>query len=598
MIQPKPPSFPSLRELQSQKSVDECSSSLHPADRSWLLLPTGQVLPSQFSRLSPSPAFRRHDRMSHFTARENQRLRLHFERIRSEKRAHSRQHTVSPVVTRTPTDIDYQRLIERLQKAQSGSHGYRRLNLVEEKTESCLLDQEEVQYMRVAVGGKPCPLRVMFSRNRGRLVVYVSRTVAEPSETLSDMTIYKDTLKISDPGSKFHTEVVYLGVKALTDSAFTVKVQFGVSDLQRMDTTRSKDRQHRSQEEILWEEWENSAHSHSPSYSVNYVKHNQVILPPDSPVRKAAEQLRKQQYSHRRVTVVHKKQTIMEEKRKKTYIEVHRKEIRMMELEQKRAIQRLHAKKVTSEQDFFRIIYYAKGLTSLWVKFKDLKGEKGRKAVEEKAATQLQARVRGYLWGVGRLGVTVRQGRNVLLMYVKMSSEYYVHSVQTQLFTLITASCELSLIPKAIKHLRVHGNFHSVVTIQRRWRLYTQRQVEYFLQLEKFWTAQVEFLLNSKRIKKKKEVFAGLMSISAEEKAKELRKLQANHRFLYKNALKEYRKEQKELELQGPRGFFEAMRVKGEPLAVCPQQYGLPSKEDVRERLEKAAKQALKSLSM
>lgn len=464
MIGLRPPSFPQLRDSQSQRVVEENGRlSLQVGESSWTLLPTGAVVSSQDLSTSPYRAFHRQERvMSRYTVRENQRLKQHFERFRSAKHASTRREDPSPPV-RTPTDSDFQRLIDRLQKAQSGFRSNKRLSLVEDKVESCRLDQDEVQYMRVAVLNQPAPLRVVFRRNRGRLVAFVSRSVAEPSETLADAIVYRDVVKVMDTSPKFKCEVVYIAVKALTSSVFTVKIHFGKPELTRSDTTQpSKDHHNRSQEEILWEMLENSIQGrNSPNRSVNHIKQNLVILPPESPVRRAAAKLRKKQTVERRKSALARKQSLAQELRQRKYMELHRQETRLLELEQERSLQRLKNRKAACEKDWIRTIAWAKAAQAFLNSFQIRKAELALEAQKHKSAVLIQAHVRRITRGVGRPGIALRHCRNALLIYTHLTAPAFVSAVRQKLAIVLREARELSIVPKAMRKTLRAGKMYS-----------------------------------------------------------------------------------------------------------------------------------------
>lgn len=464
MIGLRPPSFPLLRDSQSQRFVEESGRlSLQVGESSWTLLPTGAVVNSQETSSSPYRAFRRQDGvMSRYTARENQRLKKHFERFRSVKPTPTLREDQSPPI-RTPTDSDYQRLIDRLHKAQTGFRGNKRLTLVEDKVENCLLDQDDVQYMRVPVLNQPTPLRVVFRRNKGRLVAYVSRTVAEPSDSLADAIVYRDVVRVIEATPKFKGESVFIAVKALSAAAFTVRVYFGKSDLTRSYTSQpNKDHRVRSQEELLWEELENSPQSKgSPSRSVNHIKQNLIILPPTSPIRRAAAKLRTRQATEKRQSALFRKQSLLEEQRKRKYKDLHRQEARLRELEQKRAFQTLRSRKEACEKDWIRAIAWAKASQAILNCYQVRKAELALQVKKAKSATLIQAHFRRVTRGVGRPGIALRHCRNALLLYSRLTSSPFVHTIKLKLLTVLQEARELSIIPTALRTTLRAGNVYS-----------------------------------------------------------------------------------------------------------------------------------------
>jgi len=317
--------------------------------------------------------------------------------------------------------------------------------------------------MRVAVLNQPAPLRVVFRRSRGRLVAFVSRTVPEPSEALADAIVYRDVVKVMDTAPKFKCEVVYLAVKALSPSIFTVNVHFGKPELTRSDTVQpSKDRHNRSQEEIMWEMLENSIQSRSsPNRSVNHIKQNLVILPPSSPVRRAAAKLRKKATVERRKSALVRKQSFIQEQRQRKYMELHRQETRLLELEQERSFQRLRSRKAACEKDWIRAIAWAKAAKALFSSYQIRKAEVLLEVKKGQAAVLIQAHVRRLTRGVGRPGIALRHCRNALLVYSRLTAPAFLSTVRHKLAIVLREARELSVVPKAIRTTLKAGKMYS-----------------------------------------------------------------------------------------------------------------------------------------
>jgi hypothetical protein len=107
----------------------------------------------------------------------------------------------------------------------------------------------------------------------------------------------------------------------------------------------------------------------------------------------------------------------------------------------------------------------------------------------------------------------------------------------------------------------------------------------------------LEALINTKRSRKKKEIAQGLLLISAEEKTQALERWERIYREKYRVEISRYWKEQRELTALGAKAFFLAVLEKGQPLLACPQRYKLPTKEEVKKVLERAAKEAMRALA-
>lgn len=172
--------------------------------------------------------------ISMMTTRQNERLEQRFAHLSlTSPNFQPRATTASPLVDlrhlglKSPSERDFKRVLDRLDKITSSQGtAYGRVNLKEGKAFDMPLDQGDRQHFRIFTRNSPCPLRIAVKRT-GKTVLYLSRTLMEPSEVLYDMTTKGEKLVLSDPGLKFKTESVFLTLIAQEDCKFTILATFG-----------------------------------------------------------------------------------------------------------------------------------------------------------------------------------------------------------------------------------------------------------------------------------------------------------------------------------------------------------------------------------
>ena len=237
-------SEPSLPTLNSQGSVESFQLALTLSQREsmWLLThsprsPLEPTFPSPTSSAFEVPIGASRpatSTISTMTTRQNERLeqRLAHLSLTSpcfEPRAATASQLVDPrrLGLKSPSDRDFRRVLDRLDKITSSQGtAYGRVNLKEGKAFDMPLDQGDRQHFRISTRNSPCPLRIAVKRT-GKTVLYLSRTLMEPSEALYDMTTKGEKLVLSDPGLKFKTESVFLTLIAQEDCKFTILATFG-----------------------------------------------------------------------------------------------------------------------------------------------------------------------------------------------------------------------------------------------------------------------------------------------------------------------------------------------------------------------------------
>ena len=130
-----------------------------------------------------------------------------------------------------------------------------------------------------------------------------------------------------------------------------------------------------------------------------------------------------------------------------------------------------------------------------------------------------------------------------------------------------------------------------------------QRRQDMLEEMASVWSAVLEAVMkeavkigrNAKKWRKRKDLTPAYLQISAELKRKLLEEHLNKAKAAYKERLQEYLKSQEELQRGGKRAFAEAWAIEG-ALQPTPVLEYLPSKDQMKAYIDKAARQTLKSL--
>lgn len=127
-----------------------------------------------------------------------------------------------------PTDRDYRRLLNRLDRIINGSAlSFRFTTLSESRPAELNLDTDERQYIRIKTEGLSIPMKVAMTRSKGKVVVYLSKSFQEPDDRNCEESHTRDNFTFSEPGLRFKASCVYLGIHCLEEATVTVTVSFG-----------------------------------------------------------------------------------------------------------------------------------------------------------------------------------------------------------------------------------------------------------------------------------------------------------------------------------------------------------------------------------
>ena len=139
-----------------------------------------------------------------------------------------KQSSVTQSAKRLPTDKDYKRMLNRLDKIITGSaFSFRSMQITEGRALDLNLDTEERQFLRVKTLGMPTPLKIVVRRGKGAVKVFVSKTVQEPSDLAYDEVYTRDVILLTDPNSRFKQPWFFLGLLCLDECSLSLSLFFG-----------------------------------------------------------------------------------------------------------------------------------------------------------------------------------------------------------------------------------------------------------------------------------------------------------------------------------------------------------------------------------
>lgn len=132
-------------------------------------------------------------------------------------------------VNRLPSGEDYSRVLKKLELViNNANYGQKLLELKSEEPLSIFLDQDKSQLVHVKPAGYPSPMQVRILRNYGRVKVFISKKIPEPSDEVYDEFTTSDTIEISDIEPTFKISRISLFIKALSETNFSLSLHYGV----------------------------------------------------------------------------------------------------------------------------------------------------------------------------------------------------------------------------------------------------------------------------------------------------------------------------------------------------------------------------------
>lgn len=515
-----------------------------------------------------------------------------------------------------PSERDYKRLIDRLEKlASARAAGSNREQLRESKDFECTLEEGETQFCFVNVRRRAIPLRLRIRRTRGKLRIYVSKTMPEPTENSYDELHKGDSVVLAEPGLKFKFPCYYLGFKAVEDASFVVSVAFGRDKTE--DEVLIRRRQFKSQssatnldelrlDEVLKQELRLKVGvilQHRKANSAqfpqkDYVEMNKRILSPQSPERMTLVSSKTQLHLQRISTAQSRKRDNIEVKKQKTMLAINRHRLRMEEEERVRRLQEQRQKKALCEENWLALLQFAASTADLMSRFLARKTFIRLQAQRNSAALYIQRLLRRRYRQVKGKDLALSQGLNCFRLFAGVAGPLLRLQGGKAVVQHLRASARNNLVQDSFKSF-----YRRVTLIQHMWRLYVLKEKERWKLLIDQWGKGIEAILTEanhkwpgkKGAKKRQEIMDKYLGLPVSSRNLFLRNYFKAYKLRYREQVRTYIANSYHSRAFKAAKAFQSLLLhsstSSEELMLAPAFSYLPSEEGMKEIIEEAIKQ-------
>ena len=472
-----------------------------------------------------------------------------------------------------PTENDYRRLLNRLDRLIKGSAlSFRFTVLTESKPINLSLDTSERQYIRVKTVGLSIPMKVNIQRNMGKIVTYVSKSFNEPDERNSEETHNKDNFVVSEPGLRFKTQFIYLGIHCLEETVLTLSVTFGhkrlnkhksltkipsMTDLEELRKDDGKfEALGRHVETLLAMKQETSRVAFH-----NFVRENRNKAGKDE-----SGNGKKEVEMQRREDALRRHFQNLKEKKEKAMLLLRRQELRVEAEAKAKAEFEVKMQREEMQKQWLGMLPFFVSVEVIWDTYTKRKAcveEAGRQV---KAAMVLQRCYRRVLLQINPKRLIRQHLLHHLSLFTHLFGPEITFQSHTKLLSLFRTSAETSRVKDKLDTFYVKSNLHTVTLIQFMWRRYADIKRNRWELLVTRWTEALQGLIpstngmNKKAVKRVKELEAKYMRVDRDSILKE--HLKSAQRQYYKDIHK-YITANKAFR-RGIKGFIYAKLKKGE----------------------------------
>jgi len=400
-----------------------------------------------------------------------------------------------------PTERDFRKVLERLEKVTSAHGALGRVTLKPDKPYESNLDEGDRANFRVFTKGQPCPLRILLRRT-GKTLLCVSRLEMDPTETICDAQTRSDKLSVSDPGLKFKYDNVFLTVTALEDLKLTLIVHFGSerkdgTKLTVRKTVAYKDETFRALEELKRDEnllsafydrvdkiqQQRKERALLRCKEKDFVELNKVVS------QKSDRSERYQQLSQRTGLAHVVRARHIQDKKQRALAMIFRKEQLQEMARQARVAAEVKQRLQSAQQSVLTTTQLTVSL-ECW---NELLQEGRRRAQEARrkvqAALRIQRSLRRWVRNLDRKGLALNLFRTcahfVFSHYAPLLATQLHHKVKH----CITESCRNQVLPKSFRVF-----YRKIALIKTHWREHAERDKKRWAKLLALWTEVLERL--------------------------------------------------------------------------------------------------------
>lgn len=145
-------------------------------------------------------------------------------------------------ISKLPSSEDYSRMLKKLELViNNANYGQSLIILKPEKPINLFIDQGKGQLVHIIPRGYPSPLQIKFTKNYGRIRIYISKKSPQPSEDLYDQCTSNDVVEITEIEPIFKIQRVAIFIKALSESNFIMTLKYGSNGIKEKIGDDEKD---------------------------------------------------------------------------------------------------------------------------------------------------------------------------------------------------------------------------------------------------------------------------------------------------------------------------------------------------------------------
>lgn len=383
----------------------------------------------------------------------------------------------------------------------------RPLTLPEGKPLEIRLEEDEWQYLKIRMYGKSTPLEVSMRKTKGKAVIYVSKTLTEPTESFYDEVWRKETAIMTEPGLKFKTEWLFVGIKCLVDVQITLSARFGSSnestkrkiapgftladlDLFRFDETKRLNLG-QTVELILKRQKLGLKVSQS---SRNFVEENQKVASfrGNSTVREMEER--------HRLEVLERSVLREEERRGRAEAALKRQEMRKEEQAKAAESQRLKALESSRQQQWLSLLFLSLSCDSLLLRFQVRQSSLKKAQAETRAAMVIQRIYRRCIKHLNPKRLAFQRAAGCVRLFKGLLGPVMMPRATGALMSLFRGSLQSYKVSEKVKKC-----LGKVVKIQEMWRKFAEKRKKWWEEAELKWMQALRAQAASPTLKKAKK---------------------------------------------------------------------------------------------
>ena len=402
-----------------------------------------------------------------------------------------------------PSKNDFSKLLDTINSITAPRIASKLKLLQENESDTIIIEENYTKFFKIKVKSRQSPLIIKIIRKQGSLISYLSTITSEPGPEGYEKSFFSDYFEFRDRFVFFKANIVYLSIKAIKYSEFTIDISFGkaakiIKELVLISKQSS------------WSELDqldSLDKSYSPQkskdckfkYPKDFIKENKTKNILSSSMKASEMNLHAKNWEDKRKKIMEKKKTLQDIKKNKIIYTLNKKIIQFQQEEEERKKIEAKNKRKKNDSKWISLMYFYISCAIIKEKIMEIKKSRLKNIELNIKAGKIQSKFKRYT------NLTIK--RDVPILNAIRNLSFFLNHTKSTVHSIIIAPSIISIVKYQAHNGKAFQKFATffkkIVFIQKSFRLYLKEKKKRMNHLIEMWELTCEHLLFRKSSTKK-----------------------------------------------------------------------------------------------